>query len=102
MGEIRRTIVPIADCFSERRVLKMLPPEHRIMAIRPDPARGLTDYLIEGPLVPDVAKIIPVFTMTMVESDKFKLTGRWQDRGEEWIIGEWSSMDAYREEMDAL
>lgn len=106
---IRRTMIPVSDCVGEARVRRYLPPEHRIVAIRPDPTRGLTDYLVEGPLVPDAAEVVPVLTMTLLEPDKVRvrLIGRWETDDEEWVIGEWvigewPSVDAYREEMEAL
>lgn len=102
MGEIRRTIVPAAKSISEARLRRWLPPDHRIVAVRHDGSHGFTDYLIEGPLVPDAAEAVPVFTMTIISPDKMRMTGRWESSGEEWVVGEWSSMDAYREEMEAL
>lgn len=99
---IRTAILPVADCFNERHVRRMLPPEHRIIATRPDSARGITDYMIEGLELPPVDILSPIFTMQAVEGAGVQLSGQWLRDGPPWIIGVWPSMEDYLREMDTL
>jgi hypothetical protein len=96
-----RAILKAWQTITERRVRRMLPPEHRIVALCAVPDDLAIEYLIEGPLLPEAKTLNPIFTMERIDSG-VQLSGRWAEGGDPWLIGEWPSMDAFKEEMTAL
>ena len=103
-------ILAASDSFSEKQVSRMLPPEHAILATRPDPATRFTEYLIEGPMLPEAAVTEPpvlnvIFTMTLLDADgRVRVTGEWTrcDAHGQWFVGDWDSPDSYRAMMDTI
>lgn len=101
-------ILPITRCFNEARILRHLPPEHRIVGHRED--NWDHKFLIEGPLMPesDQTEQVSLFlTMTEEQDGRHSLTGQIAYRGDRppsdpWVIGSWPSTAAYQEEMDRL
>lgn len=105
----RLAIIRASDRFSERRIARALPPEHRIVGSNAEPDIACVKWLIEGPSIAlcdplDPPIISPLFTMEMPDGGRIRLTGNWERYSPEtsWTIGEWDSVGAYSNEMDGL
>lgn len=114
----RRCIITAASFYSEAWVARIIPPEHKIIAIKDDGGKEI-DYLVEGPWLPEgdpqsPPRLIPIMTIHpgIDLNGPVKLTAAWftlpsqgWKMGEwpaEWTIGEWPSYEAYRAEMNEI
>lgn len=97
-------ILSVSDCC--RSVAKRaLPPEHKIVGVKEDVAMYCQEWLIEGPMIPEVAAgaAIPYATVvcTVKSSDgSYCITAHWSSRevfirNDEWDVANFASYDEF-------
>lgn len=104
----RAGVVQIADCFLDAARRWLLPPEHRVAAIRGFDWAG-EEWLVEGPTLPPVpASGVPELVEISCRVAKDPNTGaislcaRWQHAADKpWTMGSWPNLDAYLREFNS-
>jgi len=99
-------ILNATKAYSARRVQRILPSEHHIVAERD--MNHAVEYLIEGPGLPyavpgmrpqDVEIICTMHNL----SDGISVTACWRHASEtSWTVGKWPDMSAFEREMESL
>jgi len=105
-------IVCAARSLSEGRVRAVLPPDHRIVATRPGKRDHMIEYLVEGPMLPEITPERPAqyreVIMAMISDEplglaELRMEAHWSDDPERtWAVGRWPDMEAFAAWREAL
>lgn len=69
---IRRGVLSISNCLLEGIAFDLrcaLPPEHRVIAERPDMSMDLVDWIVEGPHMPETSNGDPLPQVKIIFTD---------------------------------